>query len=108
MSPGRALCATSVDVLDVAGAGISLHPNADSDSAAVSNPVMAQLHEFERTLGEGPCIDAYRHGESVSAPDLADPDDGRWLAFSAAAARTEARASFGYALHVGAARLRAL
>jgi hypothetical protein len=108
MSLGRALCATSVDVLDVAGAGISLHPTADSYTVAVSNAVMAHLHELERSLGEGPCIDAYRDGQTVSAPDLADSTDGRWLAFTAAAARTEARASFGYPLHVGTARLGAL
>jgi len=109
VSLGCALCAASVEVLEVTGAGISMHPTGtDSYSVAVSNPVMAELHELERTLGEGPCIDAYRNGETVSAPDLSDPTDDRWLAFNAAARRTEARASFGYPLHVGSVRLGAL
>ena len=70
---------------------------------------MAEIQEFERTLGEGPCVDAWMSGAPVSEPDLAHPaDPGRWLEFTAAALRVGVRASFGYPLQVGPTRLGAL
>ena len=69
---------------------------------------MATLHELERTLGEGPCVDAYNRGEPTFEPDLGSPSTIRWPAFNAGALRTEARAAFGYPLQIGTARIGAL
>ena len=99
---GSALCATAVDILELPGAGITLQGiGGDHHSIGTSSPDMAHLHELERTLGEGPCVDAFNNAEPTSEPDLANPVEGRWLAFNAAALRTEARAAFGYPLRVG-------
>ena len=106
----EALCATSVEALQVHGAGVSLHTaSGDLYSVGVSGHVMAQIQELERTLGEGPCVDAWKLGEPVAEPDLANPKDAsRWLAFTTAALRVGARASFGYPVGVGDTRLGAL
>jgi hypothetical protein len=69
---------------------------------------MATLHELERTLGEGPCVDAYNRGEPTVEPDLVNPAAVRWPAFSAGALRTEAKAAFGFPLQIGTARVGAL
>jgi transcriptional regulator with GAF, ATPase, and Fis domain len=106
---GGALCATSVDVLDVPGAGITIQrPGGDPQCVATSNAHMASLHELERTLGEGPCVEAFTTGRATSAPDLGRVSSTRWPAFTAGALRTEARACFGYPLQVGDERIGAL
>ena len=98
---GSALCATAVDILELPGAGITFQGIGDHLSIGTSSADMAQLHELERTLGEGPCVDAFNHGEPTAEPDLANPVPGRWIAFNAAALRTEARAAFGYPMRIG-------
>ena len=106
---GEALCATAVDVLCVPGAGITLQrPGGGHEAIGTSTADMAVLHELERTLGEGPCVDAFVRGEPTAEPDLENPVVGRWMAFAAAALRTEARAAFGYPLQVGGACVGAL
>lgn len=108
-SLGAALCTTSVEVLELSGAGITLRSGHGShNSIGASSPDMATLHDLERTLGEGPCVDAFALGEPVLEPDLARPVRPRWLAFTAGALDTEARAAFGFPLQIGAARLGAL
>ena len=108
-SLGDALCAAAVDVLELPGAGITLHhPGGTHESIGTSNADMAVLHELERTLGEGPCVDAFNRCEPAAEPELENPATGRWVAFAAAALRTEARAAFGYPLHVGGSCVGAL
>lgn len=100
-SLGQTLCATAVDVLELPGAGITLHrPGGGHEAIGTSNADMAVLHELERTLGEGPCVEAFLRGEPAAEPDLEKPAAGPWMAFAAAALRTEARAAFGYPLLV--------
>jgi hypothetical protein len=106
---GGALCATGVDVLEVPGAGITIQrPGGDLQSVAASNAHMASLHELERTLGEGPCVDAFTTGRATSAPELGRASSTRWPAYTAGALRTEARACFGDPLQVGDERIGAL
>jgi hypothetical protein len=109
-SIGAALCATCVDVAEVAGAGLTIHtaPGEGHLSIASSDPVMFELEELERTLGEGPCVDAFRTGLTVAEPDLVNPAASRWVAFTAEAVRAGARAAFGYPLQIAAARFGAL
>jgi len=73
-----------------------------------SDGVSQLIEELQYTLGEGPCVDAYRKDEVVGEPDLADPVTRRWLAFSPPALRAGARAVFGFPLRVGTVRLGAL
>ena len=107
-SIGSALCATCVEVLELPGAGISLHPpSGQVFSLASSDSVMAELEELERTLGEGPCVDAFVTGLPVAEPDLANPDSP-WLAFSGPARKAGARAAFGFPLQASGTRIGAL
>ena len=66
------------------------------------------IEELQYTLGEGPCVDAYRQDTVVAEPDLADPATGRWPVFSPPALQAGARAVFGFPLRVGTVRLGAL
>ncbi|MDQ3106993.1 MAG: ANTAR domain-containing protein [Actinomycetota bacterium] len=97
---GDALCATGVDLLEVDGVGLTLQQaGTEAVPFGVSSGEMAQLEELERTLGEGPCVDAFTWGTPVGEPDLAS--SGRWPAFTRAALQTPARSAFGYPLVIG-------
>lgn len=104
---GDALCASGVDLLGIDGAGVTLH-QADASPVpfGASGAVMARLEDLERTLGEGPCIDAFTFGETVAEPDLTTAT--RWPAFTPAALAASARAAFGYPMAMPGGRFGAL
>ena len=77
-------------------------------SLCTSDEVSQLIEELQYTLGEGPCVDAYRQDRVVAEPDLADPVTRRWLAFTPPAVQAGARAVFGFPLRVGTVRLGAL
>ncbi len=77
-------------------------------SICTTNATSARIEDLQFALGEGPCIDAYNHGRPILEPDLADPIQLRWPAFSAAAIEAGVGAIFGFPLHIGAVRLGAL
>ena len=77
-------------------------------SLCSSGPVSARLEDLQYTLGEGPCVDAYRLDRPVLEPDLAHPEARRWVGFSGPAVDLGARAVFGFPLRAGAVRLGAL
>jgi GAF domain-containing protein len=77
-------------------------------SLCVSDPVSQLIEDLQYTLGEGPCVDAYRLDAVVSEPDLAEPVSRRWPAFTPPALRGGVRAVFGFPLRVGSVRLGAL
>ena len=77
-------------------------------SLATSNTVSERLEDLQYTLGEGPCVDAHSDGRPVIAPDLAQPSDPRWPAFTPLAIAAGAGAMFGFPVRIGAARLGAL
>ncbi len=103
------LCEVCAAVARVSGAGIMLMSgDAPWGSVCNTNAVSALIEELQYTLGEGPCVDAYRHDRPVLEPDLADPVTARWLAFTPPAVKAGARAVFGFPIRVGALRLGAL
>lgn len=73
-----------------------------------SDAAIAIVEELQFTLGEGPCIDAYRTRRPVSEPDLGDPVEARWHEFSGRAVAAGVAAIFGFPLLIGAERLGAL
>ena len=87
------LCVVCAEVIEMTGAGIMLmvdeHPQG---SVCTTNDVSATIEDLQFTLGEGPCVDAYRHNQPVVEPDLADPAVTRWAAFSEQAVAAGARA----------------
>lgn len=106
---GVRLCDVCVDVLDVDGAGIMLMTDGEHrGTLGVSNAVMNVVEDLQFTLGEGPCIDAYRSAVPVLEPDLDRPAVNRWPAFSGPAVDAGVRAVFGFPLLSGTSTLGAL
>jgi hypothetical protein len=103
------LCDLCAEVSSMSGAGIMLmSDDVPIGSLCTTNPVSTEIEDLQFTLGEGPCVDAYRHGRPVLEPDLADPETPRWLGFSPPALAAGVRAVFGFPLQVGAVRLGAM
>ncbi|HTJ76728.1 MAG TPA: GAF and ANTAR domain-containing protein [Acidimicrobiales bacterium] len=108
--PGPArLCEVCAEVTAMTGAGIMLMSgDVARGSVCSSNPVSALIEDLQYTLGEGPCVDAYRQDRPVLEPDLAEPGVSRWVAFTPRAVEAGARAVFGFPLRVGAISIGAL
>jgi hypothetical protein len=92
----------------VTGASIMMSGEIPGGSLCTSDEVSHLIEDLQYTLGEGPCVDAYRQDTVVAEPDLADPVTRRWPVFSPAALQAGARAVFGFPLRVGTVRLAAL
>lgn len=106
---GDRLCRACVDVLDVSGAGITLITDGDHcGSLGASDRVIGLVEELQFTLGEGPCVDAFRLQQPVLEPNLAALSSDRWPAFAGPAAEAGVGAVFGFPLRSGASCLGAL
>lgn len=93
----------------VSGAGVMLMSDDIPHGAVVTtDAVSTTIEDLQFTLGEGPCVDAYRQDRPVLEPDLARPATARWVAFTPQAVQAGARAVFGFPLQVGTVRLGAL
>ncbi len=91
------------------GAGVMLMSgDVPRGSLCTTDAVSHLIEELQYTLGEGPCVDAFRKDEVVTEPDLAEPETRRWLAFTPPALEAGVRAIFGFPLRVGTVRLGAL
>jgi len=98
-----------VKIVGVDGAGIMLMSgDIPRGSLCTTNQVSHLIEELQYTLGEGPCVDAYRQDRVVAEPDLADPAASRWFAFAPPALDAGVRAVFGFPLRSGTVRLGAL
>src|SRR5437773_1413679 len=103
------LCGVCPGIVEVDGAGVMLiSGDIPAGSLCTTNDVSHLIEELQYTLGEGPCVDAYRQGRVVAEPDLADPVTRRWPAFTPPALEAGVRAVFGFPLRVGTVRLGAL
>jgi len=107
-SPAR-LCGVCPGIVGVNGAGVMLMSgDIPRGSLCTTDEVSYLIEELQYTLGEGPCVDAYRRDQVVAEPDLADPVMRRWPAFTPPALRAGVRAIFGFPLRVGTVHLGAL
>jgi hypothetical protein len=97
-TPDARLCGACVDVLDVAGAGITLMGGDQAGPLCVSNERMAALENLQFTAGEGPCRDAFVSRVPVLAARLDRESWGRWPAFTDLAIATGVGAVFAYPL----------
>ena len=98
------LAADVVRRLPVDGVAISVRagPNT-SQLLHATDAVAAQLDELQFTLGEGPCVDAFRLRHYVLASDLtASSALRRWPGFTQEATQAGAEAIFAFPLQVGA------
>jgi len=105
----KRLCEVCAEATDMSGAGIMLMSgDAPGGSVCTTDTVSDLIEQLQYTLGEGPCVDAYRQERPVLEPDLVHPASPRWVAFSGPAVAAGVRAVFGFPLQVGAVRLGAL
>lgn len=106
---GHSMCEVAAQAIGVSGAGVMLMSgDAPNGSVCSTDDVSRLIEELQYTLGEGPCVDAFRHDQVVAEPDLAGAGHARWLGFTSRAVEVGARAVFGFPLQAGAARLGAL
>jgi hypothetical protein len=103
------LCHACVDLLGVDGAAISfVHDGANRGTFGSSGELSRRWDEFQFTFGEGPCLDAVRHGRPVLAQDLRDPKEVRWPAFAGAMLGDGVRGVFAFPVSMAATRIGAL
>jgi hypothetical protein len=108
-SETRRLCEVAATVTAMSGAGIMLlSGDLPQGSVCVTGDVSEHIEELQYTLGEGPCVDAHALGSAVLEPNLVEPGQPRWPAFTPAAVQVGARAVFGFPVRIGAVRLGAL
>ncbi len=74
-------------------------------SAGGSDTGIAAVQELQLELGQGPCVDAWKGGEPVLEPDLAQPLSVRWPSFAQAGVRAGVRGVFAFPMRLGAIRL---
>ena len=103
------LCGACPGIVGVTGAGVMLMSGDIPSGSLCSTDAVSQLiEELQYTLGEGPCVDAHQRDQVVAEPDLADPAEGRWPAFTRPVLQAGVRAVFGFPLRAGTVRLGAL
>lgn len=103
------LCDVCAEVAQMSGAGIMMMSgDVQRGSLCTTNKVSARIEELQFSLSEGPCLDAFHDQRPVLEPDLANPQEVRWMAFSGAALDAGVRAIFGFPISVGPVKLGAL
>jgi GAF domain-containing protein len=81
------LTSRSVELLSVSAAGVVLaDPRGALRVAAASSEAAELVELFQIQNDQGPCLECFRTGRPVEAPDLNSPDP-RWPRFAVAAAR---------------------
>ena len=100
-NPSVSLCVAGAEVVGVRGAGVALMaPGHVLGMICVSDDLTGALEDAQYSLGEGPCVDAYRIRAPVLAGNLAETQGDEWPAFSESALRVGVRAAFGFPLMV--------
>lgn len=75
LSTLESITRAAVDVLDVAGASISmLHDDGRMESFAQTDKTILEVDRIQATLQEGPCYTAAADGRTVLAPHIAEDD----------------------------------
>jgi len=100
------LCAASVEALPVSGAGLALMtPAGHAGTVVATDGAATTMENLQNSLGEGPCLDAFRDGRPVLQSDLATTGMSRWPGFTPAALEAGIVSAFAFPLQVGAIRL---
>ena len=96
--PVSSLCLACTDVVGVRGAALLLISGKRMlGCVGVSDLVTEAVEQVEYTLGDGPCMAAYRSKLPVFDADLAD-DGARWPEFRRGALAVGIHAAFGFPL----------
>lgn len=107
--PTRSLCAAAAEVIGVHSAGVVLMSSGlVLGRLCASDPGIEGIEDLEYTLGQGPCVDAFRSTLPVMVADLATMDASRWPEFSHGALAVGMQAAFGFPLKIGSVCIGAL
>jgi hypothetical protein len=99
LDPAHSLCVATVEVLGLTGAGLVLMSGGQSlDFVGVSDGVSEAVEQMEYTLGEGPCVSAFRTQTPVFDADLTDEGTVRWPEFRRGALAAGIQSAFGFPL----------
>src|ERR1700751_2541357 len=97
-----------VSLLGASAAGVMLaSPDGNLGLVGSSSEAMRLLELFELQAQEGPCLDAFRAGETIEHQNL-EAGAGRWPSFSAAALRAGFQSAFALPLRLRTVTLGAL
>ncbi len=101
--PVHALCLACTDVLGVTGAGLMLMSGGGRSlgCVGVSDRVTEAVEQVEYTVGEGPCVAAFRSAAPVLDADLSDDGIVGWPEFRRGALAAGVCAAFGFPLLIG-------
>lgn len=104
----RRVCAASLDLLSMSGAGVSLMTGQTQVGAVWGSDSLAlKVEDLQFALGEGPAPDAFSTGTPALEPCLAEAPD-RWPFFGPAALDLGVAAVFSFPLQIGVIQLGAL
>lgn len=97
--PISSLCLACTDVVAVRGAAFLLISGRRRlGCVGVSDLVTEAVEQVEYTVGDGPCMAAYRTRTPVFDADLGDDETGPWPEFRRGALAVGIRAAFGFPL----------
>ena len=103
------LCQACVGLLGVDGASISVTlDGTNRGTFGSSGDLSRRLDALQFTFGEGPCLDAARHGGPVLVADLDDAAETRWPAFTQAVLEAGVSAVFALPVSLSTQRVGAL
>lgn len=94
------LCSACVEVLEVAGAGVTVFSRNDAGPLCASDDRADALEGIQFTLGEGPCREAYRSRAPVSVPRFTAGVAPGWSSFVELAMASGIGAVFAYPLSI--------
>ncbi len=101
----RRLCASVTTSVPVSGAAVALMTAAGHGGTLAATDGPAEVMEnLQQTLGEGPCLTAFRDRRPALEHDLARAGQ-RWPGFAPAATASGIAAIFAFPLQIGAIRL---
>ena len=104
-APQSGLCSACIEVVAVAGAGITVMGAGQSGPLCVSSPRMAVLEDLQFTMGVGPCQDAFHTGLPVLAPRFDRAAVARWPSFATQAREAGIGSVFAYPLATNGAKI---
>ncbi|MFB8005789.1 GAF and ANTAR domain-containing protein [Nocardia sp. NPDC056000] len=89
-----------MNVLELAGAGVSLESAGSLRFVTAPNPAIAAIEQCQETTQQGPCVAAFRSGRPAPITDLAERVP-QWPEYTAVAARHGLRAAAGIPMRLG-------
>lgn len=102
------VCRACVEVLPVDGAAISaVDGGGRREMLWASDDLVSRIESVQFTLGEGPCVEAFRTRRPVLVPDLVAAA-GRWPLFASEVAGHPIGAVFAFPIQYGAIGIGAL